>query len=94
MYSSYNQEYLIPNISSDHHRKITMQILLAALTCLLLHSTFSSSIIIPQVPLCYAPTTEASYGYAGPGVYRILSYVNSYAVSLNTSDSTTGLVSR
>ena len=68
-----------------------MHIPLASLTSLLLRFDFSSD-IDPQVPLVYGPTTEATYGYAGPGVYRIVSYSNNYAVSLNTSDSTTGLV--
>ena len=69
-----------------------MQISLATLTCLLLRSTFSSSVIVPQVPLNYAPTIGANYGYAGPGVYRIVNYAGSTALSLNTSESTTGLV--
>lgn len=69
-----------------------MHILLASLTSLLLYSGFSFSDVVPQVPLTYSLGTEPTYGYTGPGVYRILSYSNKYAVSLNTSESTTGLV--
>ncbi|KAL9636394.1 MAG: hypothetical protein Q9204_002275 [Flavoplaca sp. TL-2023a] len=69
-----------------------MHIPLAPLTSLLLRFDFSFSDNVLQVPLAYSPTTEANYGYAGPGVYRIVSFANKYAVSLNTSESTTGLV--
>lgn len=69
-----------------------MYISLASLTSLLLYSGFSFSDLVPQVPLTYGPSTEPFYGYIGPGVYRIVSYSNNYAVSLNTSESTTGLV--
>ncbi|KAL8868616.1 MAG: hypothetical protein Q9174_004871 [Haloplaca sp. 1 TL-2023] len=49
---------------------------------------------VPQLPLNQPPgTTEAKYGYVGPGIYRIISYSSNYAVSLNTSESTTGIVS-
>lgn len=69
-----------------------MHIPLASLTSLLLRFDLSFPDNHPQVPLAYGPTTEANYGYAGPGVYRIVSYPSKYAVSLNTSESTTGLV--
>ena len=65
---------------------------LTSLTSLLSYSALTFSAIIPQVPLDYDPAPEGSYGYKGPGTYRITSYLNNYAVSLNTSDSTTGIV--
>ncbi|KAL9637457.1 MAG: hypothetical protein Q9204_001878 [Flavoplaca sp. TL-2023a] len=69
-----------------------MHIPFASLTSIFLRFDFSSSVNHPQIPLTDGPNIEASYGYVGPGVYRIVSYVNKFAVSLNTSQSTTGLV--
>ncbi len=69
-----------------------MHIPLASLAFLLLHPGPSISHIVPQIPLSCSPTTEASYGYVGPGVYRIVSYVNEYAVSSNKSQPATRLV--
>lgn len=70
-----------------------MQIPLISLTTFLSCMIFASSAIIPQVPLDYARASEAKYGYSDPGVYRIVSVSNSYAVSLNDSSSTSDVVS-
>lgn len=69
-----------------------MHIPLASLAFLLLHLGPCLSHIVPQVRLSCGPTTEASYGYVGPGVYRIVSYVNEYAVSSNKAQPATWLV--
>ncbi|KAL9012698.1 MAG: hypothetical protein Q9173_002546 [Seirophora scorigena] len=64
----------------------------AFLICLLLHSVSSFSDSITQVPLADGSVSEAQYRWAGPGVYRIISYASKYAVSLNTSEPTSGVV--
>lgn len=64
----------------------------AFLICLFLHLVSSFSDLKFQAPLADGSTSKAQYGLGFPGVYRIISYASKYAVSLNTSDPTTGVV--